>query len=367
METKVKNVNFRVNINGTVNLLRNMWIEDTPLSALRILEDSFEGMTRNIAVDILTGRKTLSPDYDLADDNTESLHNVRLDLVSTAKRQIVMLRSIAEDIRSLMQQLYGGFDYMEVYRAINMNKTLEGLQSKYDAIYMSLAGISSIKKANIIIKPTPYLNDHTCEINPMTLLECLLLHDQYKCAKKYHSRDRINYFELYDKWIDFIHNNTNKELYEYLSLAPSAFFDNAQLFKSTLIIEKELPAVDKIKIEPEKKHAKQTDQSDLIDENTLFDTDTVNVELRSLRGISFGAIHYYADVTFRTFDKTYHSIQIRRAVTDEELKGNDNEHHRFYGYSQGDYINAFNTKTELLNAAKDFIDKHFKNVKVNGL
>lgn len=53
------------------------------------------------------------------------------------------------------------------------------------------------------------------------------------------------------------------------------------------------------------------------------------------------------------------AISLNRPITDEELKGSKNENSRFYGYYEGDLINAFNTEEEVIRIGLQCIKEMF--------
>jgi len=103
-------------------------------------------------------------------------------------------------------------------------------------------------------------------------------------------------------------------------------------------------------------------------------TREVTLKIRSWRGISPGAIHYYAkmwahDLIFSDGEKSELSstaqpaltkgfdIEIRRPLTQKEM---DDEPDRWEFYDVGDYITGFEDKEELIAAANKIFKEKFK-------
>jgi hypothetical protein len=100
----------------------------------------------------------------------------------------------------------------------------------------------------------------------------------------------------------------------------------------------------------------------------------IRLEITSFRNYSYGAIHYYgellADGICRTKDNetleyifddnplhaSEYRFELRRIITQKEI---DSDKDRWLNYQEGDAVNAFNSKKELIDLALECVKSRF--------
>jgi len=105
--------------------------------------------------------------------------------------------------------------------------------------------------------------------------------------------------------------------------------------------------------------------------------DTLQLKIRSWRGVSLGAVHHYGNimipkicfvnngisliVPYRGMPQFLQNIEMYRALTEEELAENPD---RWEGYNVGDDVSGFNSIEDIVKKAQIIQEKYFPGFKL---